>query len=146
LNPELDLSDWTKIEWNRILKVSDYSQLFIKSRKKLSKDKINNDVQQLLHDGPGRIQSLNDLITWKNKFITLETSSEDSLLIVEIVDFFHCCLRREINVLILKHRERKVLSPIIGTLLEEFDIGVFELNWSPVVLQTENERRCMKNT
>ncbi|UZO05305.1 uncharacterized protein OCT59_025662 [Rhizophagus irregularis] len=43
------------------------------------------------------------------------------------------CLRREVNVLILKHRERdfivKVLSPIIGTLLEEIDIGIFELNW-----------------
>ncbi|CAG8693252.1 12748_t:CDS:10, partial [Acaulospora morrowiae] len=129
----VDLSDWTKIEWNRILKASDYSQLFIKSRKRLSKDKINNDVGQLLRDGPGRIRSLNDLITWKNKFINLETSSEDSLLIVEIINFFHCCLRREVNVLILKHRERdfivKVLSPIIGTLLEEFDIGIFELNW-----------------
>ncbi|CAI2188362.1 7205_t:CDS:2, partial [Funneliformis geosporum] len=139
----VDLSVWTKIEWNRILKASDYSQLFIKSRKKLSKDKINNDVQELLHYGTGRIRSLNDLITWKNKFVNLKTSSEDSQLIIEIVDFFHRCLRREINVLIMQHRERdfivKILGQIISTLLEEFDIGTFELNW------IEKESRSVAN-
>ncbi|RIA90978.1 hypothetical protein C1645_822647 [Glomus cerebriforme] len=132
----VDLSDWTKIEWNRILKASDYSQLFIKSRKKLSKDKIDNDVQQLLRDGSGRMQSLNDLIAWKNKFINLETPSEDSLLIVEIPSLLtkrSKCPDFERDFIV------KVLSPIIGTLLEEFDIGTFELNW------IEKESRSVTN-
>ncbi|KAF0431524.1 hypothetical protein F8M41_005376 [Gigaspora margarita] len=102
----------TNVEWNRILNVSDYSQLFIKSRKKLSKDKINDDVRQLLRDGTDRI---------------IFYANTDWFL------FSHCCLRREVNVLILKHREHdfivKILGPIIGTLLEESDIGIFELNW-----------------
>ncbi|CAG8630287.1 10630_t:CDS:10 [Dentiscutata erythropus] len=125
----VDLSNWTQVEWNRILKVSDYSQLFIKSRKKLCKEKIDKNMQQLLHDESGRIRSLNDLESWKNIFTNL-ASSEDSRLTVGII---HLCLRREINVLIMQHRERdfivKILGPIIGMLLEEFDIGTFELNW-----------------
>ncbi|CAG8781046.1 2181_t:CDS:2, partial [Cetraspora pellucida] len=51
----VDLLNWTQVEWNRILKVSDYSQLFFKSRKKLCKEKIDKNVQQLLHDESGRI-------------------------------------------------------------------------------------------
>ncbi|CAG8781073.1 17924_t:CDS:2, partial [Cetraspora pellucida] len=70
----------------QILKVSDYSQLFIKSRKKLCKEKINKNVQQLLHDESGRIQSLNDLESWKNIFTNL-ASSEDSRLTVRIMEF-----------------------------------------------------------
>ena len=60
----MDLLDWTKIEWNRILKAPDYSQLFIKSRKKLSKDKINNDVRQLLRDEPGRIVVIHYIVSY----------------------------------------------------------------------------------
>ena len=45
----------------------------------------------------------------------------------------HHCLRREINILVQPIREQdftvKILSHIIGFLLEEFDSGVFELNW-----------------
>lgn len=43
----------------------------------------------------------------------------------------------------MQNRERdfivKILSPIIGTLLEEFDIGTFELNW------IEKESRSVTN-
>ncbi|CAG8811105.1 15683_t:CDS:10, partial [Cetraspora pellucida] len=129
----VDLSNWTQVEWNRILKVSDYSQLFIKSRKKLCKEKIDKNVQQLLHD---------ESESWKNIFTNL-ASSEDSRLTVGIMEFFHLYLRREINVLIMQHRERdfivKILGPIIGMLLEEFDIGTFELNW------IEKESRSVTN-
>ncbi|CAG8490541.1 2970_t:CDS:10 [Paraglomus occultum] len=128
----IDLSNWTKVEWNRILKVSDYSQLFIKSRKKLCKDKIDENVRKLLHNGTGKMQSLSDLKLWKDKFTNLEPS-EDAKITVGIIEFFCLCLRREINILTTKHRERdyvvKILSPIIGFLIEEFNIGTFELNW-----------------
>ncbi|CAG8795525.1 33962_t:CDS:2, partial [Gigaspora margarita] len=114
------IESWTNVEWNRILNVSDYSQ-FIKSRKKLSKDKINDDVRQLLRDGTGRIVN-------HSLYSFLLFSKYTQLLWCP-----HCCLRREVNVLILKHREHdfivKILGPIIGTLLEESDIGIFELNW-----------------
>ncbi|CAG8606342.1 11066_t:CDS:10, partial [Ambispora gerdemannii] len=127
----VDLSNWTKVDWNRILKTSDYVQLFNESRKKLYKDKIDKEVQNLLRDGCGRMKSLNDLILWKDKFTTLE--SEDARLTVGIIEFFHLCLRREVNILVMQHRERdyivKILSPIIGFIFEEFDIGTFELNW-----------------
>ncbi|RIB03479.1 hypothetical protein C2G38_2254959 [Gigaspora rosea] len=36
----VDLSDWTKVEWNRILKVSDYSQLFTNQEKSFLKTKL----------------------------------------------------------------------------------------------------------
>jgi len=49
----VDLSNWTKVDWGRILKTSDYAQLFSKSRRKLNKDKINKKVISLLHDGCG---------------------------------------------------------------------------------------------
>ncbi|CAI2190438.1 10784_t:CDS:2, partial [Funneliformis geosporum] len=114
------LSNWTKVEWSRILKVLDYSQLFIKSRKKLCKDKIDEN------------QSLSDLKSWGDKFTNLEPS-EDAKLTVSIIEFFCLCLRREINILTIKHREQdyvvKILSPIIGFLIKEFNIGTFELNW-----------------
>ncbi|RIB13541.1 hypothetical protein C2G38_2197551 [Gigaspora rosea] len=102
----VDLSNWMQVEWNRILKISDHSQLFIKSRKKLCKEKIDKNMQQLLHNESGQIRSLNDLESWKNKFTNL-ASSEDSRLTIGIMEFF----------------------PIIGILLEEFDISTFELNW-----------------
>ncbi|CAG8460151.1 2838_t:CDS:10 [Acaulospora colombiana] len=121
----IDLSDWTKVEWNRILKTSDYVQLFNRSRKKLHKDKIDKDVYELLSDELCQIRSLNDLEQWKAKFSNIK--SIDAKLTVEIIDFL------EINILVMQHRERdfivKILGQIIGTLLEEFDIGIFELNW-----------------
>lgn len=39
------------------LKLSDYSQLFNRSRKKLHKDKIDKDVRELLRSDPGQIVS-----------------------------------------------------------------------------------------
>ncbi|CAG8746379.1 12965_t:CDS:2, partial [Ambispora leptoticha] len=81
----VDLSNWTKVDWNRILKTSDYVQLFNESRKKLYKDKIDKEVQILLRDGCGRMKSLNDLILWEDKFATLE--SEDARLTVGIIEF-----------------------------------------------------------
>ena len=51
----VDLSNWTKVEWNRILKLPDYAQLFNRSRKKLHKDKIDKDVHELLRGELGRI-------------------------------------------------------------------------------------------
>nr|CAG8472113.1 13181_t:CDS:2 [Entrophospora candida] len=126
----VDLSNWTNIEWNRILKVKDYSSLYTNSRKLLFKDKIDINVQQLLKDAPN-LRSLNCLKSWKDKFQNLR--SEDAFLTMEIIEFFHRCLRREINVLVQPQCEWdftvKILSHIIGFLLEEFDNGVFELNW-----------------
>ncbi|CAJ0764160.1 372_t:CDS:10, partial [Entrophospora sp. SA101] len=127
----VDLSNWKKVDWGRILKTSDYAQLFNRSKKKLYKDLIDKEAQNLLHDGCGQIRSLNDLKLWKDKFSILK--SEDAQLTAGIIEFFHLCLRREINILVMQHRERdyivKILSPIIGFIFEEFDIGTFELNW-----------------
>lgn len=47
----VDLSNWTKINWDRILKTYDYAQLFNKSKRKLNKDKIDEKVKNLLHNG-----------------------------------------------------------------------------------------------
>ncbi|RHZ72153.1 hypothetical protein Glove_245g1 [Diversispora epigaea] len=127
----VDLSNWTKVDWGRILKTPDYAQLFSKSKRKLNKDKIDKNVKSLLHDGCGWMKSLNDLVVWKNKIATLE--SEDARLTIGIIEFFHLCLRREVNILVMQHRERdyiiKILSPIFGLIFEEFNIGTFELNW-----------------
>ncbi|CAG8592120.1 14371_t:CDS:2, partial [Acaulospora colombiana] len=121
----VDLSNWKKVDWSRILKTPDYAQLFNRSKKKLCKDSIDKEVQDLLHDGCGQIRSLNDLKLWKSKFSVLK--SEDSQLAVGVIEFL------EINILVMQHRERdyivKILSPIIGFIFEEFDIGTFELNW-----------------
>ncbi|CAG8665616.1 4863_t:CDS:10, partial [Funneliformis mosseae] len=73
---------WTKV-MERLKKNS------LRVQKKLFKDKINNDVQQLLRDRSGQM---------RNKFMNLEDLFEDSLLTVEIIDFFHHCLRREKNM------------------------------------------------
>ncbi|CAB4417796.1 unnamed protein product [Rhizophagus irregularis] len=75
----VDLSNWTKIDWDRILKTYDYAQLFNKSKRKLNKDKIDEKVKNLLHNG------------MENKFSTLE--SEDARLTIRIIEFFHLCLR-----------------------------------------------------
>ncbi|CAG8650095.1 3014_t:CDS:10, partial [Funneliformis mosseae] len=128
---ECNLSNWKKVDWGRILKTSDYAQLFNRSKKKLCKDLIDKEAQNLLHEGCGQIRSLNDLKLWKDKFSILK--SEDAQLTAGIIEFFHLCLRRKINILVMQHRERdyivKILSPIIGFIFEEFDIGTFELNW-----------------
>ncbi|CAH1756136.1 682_t:CDS:2, partial [Entrophospora sp. SA101] len=105
--------------WGRILKPSDYAQLFNVSKRKLCKNLIDKE------------RSLNDLKLWKDKFSILK--SEDAQLTAGVIEFFHLCLWREVNILVMQHWERdyivKILSPIIGFMFEELDISTFELNW-----------------
>ncbi|CAJ0768311.1 15222_t:CDS:10, partial [Entrophospora sp. SA101] len=121
----VDLSNWKKVDWGRILETSDYAQLFNGSKRKLCKNLIDKEVQNLLRDGCGQIRSLNDLKLWKDKFSILK--SEDAQLTAGVIEFL------EVNILVMQHRERdyivKILSPIIGFIFEEFDVGTFELNW-----------------
>ncbi|CAB5201513.1 unnamed protein product [Rhizophagus irregularis] len=109
-----------------------------KSRKKLHKDKIDKDVHEWLRSDPGQIRSLNDLEQWKAKFSDLKSIDAD--LTFKTMEFCNNqCLRREI----MQNREWdfivKILGLIIGTLLEEFDIGTFELN------RTKKESRSVTN-
>ncbi|CAJ0749127.1 13314_t:CDS:10, partial [Entrophospora sp. SA101] len=102
-----------------IQKPSDYAQLFNVSKRKLCKNLIDKE------------RSLNDLKLWKDKFSILK--SEDAQLTAGVIEFFHLCLWREVNILVMQHWERdyivKILSPIIGFMFEELDISTFELNW-----------------
>ncbi|CAB4384062.1 unnamed protein product [Rhizophagus irregularis] len=103
-----------------------------KSRKKLHKDKIDKDVHEWLRSDPGQIRSLNDLEQWKAKFSDLKSIDAD--LTFKTMEF---CKE------IMQNWEwdfiAKILGLIIGTLLEEFDIGIFELN------RTEKESRSVTN-
>nr|CAG8465587.1 9951_t:CDS:10 [Entrophospora candida] len=88
----VDLSNWKKVDWDRILETSDYVQLFNGSKKNLY-----------------------------------------AQLTAGVIEFFHLCLQREVNILVMQPQERdyivKILSSIIGFIFEEFDVGTFELNW-----------------
>ncbi|CAB4389351.1 unnamed protein product [Rhizophagus irregularis] len=103
-----------------------------KSRKKLHKDKIDKDVHEWLRSDPGQIRSLNDLEQWKAKFSDLKSIDAD--LTFKTMEFCKEIMQnREWNFIV------KILGLIIGTLLEEFDIGTFELN------RTEKESRSVTN-
>ncbi|CAB4430447.1 unnamed protein product [Rhizophagus irregularis] len=76
---------WTKIEWNRILKLPDYSQLFNRSSIKIKSTKMcmNGYVSD-----PGQIRSLDDLEQWKAKFSS-DLKSIDADLIFKTMEFFN---------------------------------------------------------
>ncbi|CAG8615086.1 1231_t:CDS:10 [Diversispora eburnea] len=119
----VDLSNWTKVDWNRILKTSDYAQLFNRSRKELCKEKIDKEVQGLLHDGCEVVKRSN----------IMERQIHNIKIRGCITNCWNYRIFVKVNVLVMQHRERdyivKILSPIMGFIFEEFDIGTFELNW-----------------
>ncbi|CAG8638676.1 13147_t:CDS:10, partial [Funneliformis mosseae] len=102
----VDLSNWSKVKWSRILKLPDYAQLFDRSKKKLHRDKIDKDVHELLCGEIGQIRSLNNLESWIAKFSDLK--SIDAKISVIIMKFL------EVNVLIMQQRERDFVVKILG--------------------------------
>ncbi|KAG9307385.1 hypothetical protein G9A89_017214 [Geosiphon pyriformis] len=126
----IDLTNWTMVEWTRILKSDDKSALVRSCQKKLLKNKIDKRVTDFFRK-TSDLRTCDDLKKWE---VQLESiNSEDGKLASQIVSFFHKCIRREVNVLAGPLRERdyivKILSPLLGDLFEEFDSGRFRIFW-----------------
>ncbi|CAG8683909.1 24937_t:CDS:10, partial [Dentiscutata erythropus] len=134
----VDLTNWSSVEWSRILKTEDKANLFRFCRQKLLNDQIDKNVINLIDNS--EINILKDKL--------LNIGSEDGNLSAEIVSFFHKCFRREINILSHPIRERdyiiKILSPILTDLLEEYDSGLFQTYWIEKISKAVQTRKRRK--
>ncbi|CAG8704581.1 2706_t:CDS:10, partial [Funneliformis mosseae] len=139
----IDLTNWTNLEWSRILKHEDKIALMKSFNKKLEKERIDQKVLDFIDNPSNSLRNLNDLQEWKTKISTI--GSEDAILASEIISFFHKCCRREINILTVPLRERDytlaILGPLLGDLLQEFNIGQFELFWIEKICNATNSRK-----
>ncbi|CAJ0907972.1 3679_t:CDS:2 [Entrophospora sp. SA101] len=99
----IDLTNWTEVEWTRILKTNDKSKLIRLCQKKLLREKIDKKVLDFFQKLPINLRTLNDLRKWE---LELESfGSEDGKLASQIVSFLHKCIRREVNLFLTPLRE-----------------------------------------
>lgn len=81
----IDLTNWSKLEWSRILKHEDKTALMKSFNKKLDKEKIDTKVLEFIDNPSNNLKSLNDLQKWKTQLSTI--GSEDAILASEVISF-----------------------------------------------------------
>ncbi|RGB32168.1 hypothetical protein C1646_670326 [Rhizophagus diaphanus] len=93
----IDLTNWTNLEWSRILKHEDKIALMKSFNKKLEKERIDQKVLDFIDNPSNSLviiynficyfvkRNLNDLQEWKTKISTI--GSEDAILASEIISF-----------------------------------------------------------
>ncbi|RUS34720.1 LOW QUALITY PROTEIN: hypothetical protein BC938DRAFT_478968 [Jimgerdemannia flammicorona] len=127
----IDLAEWNNVEWRRILETGDHGILIKRTRRMMEKTAVDAKVRNIIGNPPDGLMSIAALKTWKMAFESID--GEDARLAAEIVSYFEETLSREINILVQDLRERdvvmKILGPLLGNLLEKFDIGRFEVYW-----------------
>ncbi|RUS29621.1 hypothetical protein BC938DRAFT_480445 [Jimgerdemannia flammicorona] len=127
----IDLAEWNNVEWRRILETGDHGALIRRTRRMMEKTAVDAKVRNIIGNPPDGLMSIAALRTWKMAFESID--GEDARLAAEIVGYFEETFSREINILIQDLRERdvvmKILGPLLGNLLEKFDIGRFEVFW-----------------
>ncbi|CAG8684927.1 13365_t:CDS:10, partial [Ambispora leptoticha] len=142
----IDLTNWSCVDWSRILKTEDKAKLFRTCQQKLSKDRIDKNVIDLIDNSGTSIRNLDGLKQLKDKLSNI--GSEDGNLSAEIVSFFYKCCRREVNILSHPIRERdyilRIMSPILTDLLEEYDSGRFQTYWIEKISKAVQTRKRRK--
>ncbi|RUP51590.1 hypothetical protein BC936DRAFT_147237 [Jimgerdemannia flammicorona] len=136
----IDLAEWNNVEWRRILETGDHGALIRRTRRMMEKTAVDAKVRNMIGNPPDDvnccIENVEDGIReyrWRRCKVGGRNRREETF-------------SREINILIQDLRERdvvmKILGPLLGNLLEKFDIGRFEVFWIEKECKAVTARKC----